>query len=66
MVGSDKVDGGVALRHEAVPFGGREIGITGCYSCDELVFPGLDGTFSRVLSVAVRENTLEVIVIFSK
>ena len=27
--GPEKIDGDVALRHEAVPFGGREICITG-------------------------------------
>ena len=27
---SENIDGDVALRHEAIPFGGREIGITGC------------------------------------
>ena len=62
--GPEKIDGDVALRHEAVPFGGREVGITGCYSCDDVVFPGLDATFSRFLSVTVRGNTLEVNVIF--
>ena len=28
--GSEKIDGDVALRYEVVPFGGREIRITGC------------------------------------
>ena len=58
--GSEKIDGSVALRHELVPLGGKEIGITGFQSCDEVVFPGLDGTFRRALSVAVRGDMLEV------
>ena len=28
--GSEKIDGDVVLRNEAVPFSGREIGITVC------------------------------------
>ena len=29
LVGYDNIDGDVTLMHEAVPLGGREIGITG-------------------------------------
>ena len=28
--GSEKIDGDVALRHDAVPFSGKEIETTGC------------------------------------
>ena len=49
-----------------VPFGKGEIGIGGGKACNEVVFPGLDGTLRCVSLVDTRENLLESDIVFGE
>jgi hypothetical protein len=49
----EEVEGKIGLGHEPVPFGEREFGVASCEPGAEVVFSGLDGTFSGVAAMEV-------------
>ena len=52
------------MRHEKIPFGEGELGVTGGKTGAEVVFPSLDGAFCCIATVAMGGHALEIDVVF--